>query len=276
MDSAEAEEYTGDEECPSHEEYVNACMRYANLNLCKYSPMIDLLGQRAQGKLFVAWYGLISYGEEADVDSLPKAVQPVYLAMRSDVLRTRAATAAAVKKKVANGERVLFRADTRPARRSKPCDNGNGSGAATESVTEPLRTRSGISSGAATESATNVTNARQAADTFDSPVDVVGKVWSSQYKDKDKDKDKDKKERKEKGGNVNRSCYEVGQPYFYAPCPVCGKQAVARFDESGAAYTTDTCGQNGIELPDGCEARSGPEGYTLERSNDPRGGGEHG
>lgn len=257
MDSAEAEEYTWDEECPSHEEYVNACMRYANLNLCKYAPMIDLLGQRAQGKLFVAWYGLISYGEEADVDSLPKAVQPVYLAMRSDVLRTRAVTVAAVKKKVAKGERVPFRADTRPARRSKPRDNGNGSGAATES-------------------ATNVTNARQAADTFDSPVDVVGKVWSSQYKDKDKDKDKDKKERKEKGGNVNRSCYEVGQPYFYAPCPVCGKQAVACFDESGAAYTTDTCGQNGIELPDGCEARSGPEGYTLERSNDPRGGGEHG
>ena len=256
------------------EEYVNACMRYANLNLCKYAPMIDLLGPRAQGKLFVAWYGLISYGEEADVDSLPKAVQPVYLAMRSDALRTRSATVAAVKKKVEKGEVAFFRADTRPARRSKPCDNGNGSGAATESVTEPLRTHSGISSGAAMESATNVTNARQAADTFDSPVDVVGKVWSSQYKDKDKDKDK--KERKEKGGNVNRSCYELGQPYFYAPCPVCGKHVVARFDESGAAYTTDTCGQNGIELPDGYEARSGPEGYTLERSNDPRGGGEHG
>ena len=236
--------------------------------------MIDLLGPRAQGKLFVAWYGLISYGEEADVDSLPKAVQPVYLAMRSDVLRTRAVTVAAAKNKVAKGEVVPYRPDTRPARRSKLCDNGNGSGTATESVTEPLRTHSGISSGAATESATNSTNSQQAAETFRSLADVVGDVRSSQYKDKDKDKDK--KERKEKGGNVNRSCYEVGQPYFYAPCPVCGKQAVARFDESGAAYTTDPCGQNSIELPDGCEARSGPEGYTLERSNDSRGGGEHG
>lgn len=264
MDSAEAEEYTWDEECPSHEEYTNACMRYANLNLCKYAPMIDLLGPRAQGKLFVAWYGLISYGEEADVDSLPKAVQPVYLAMRSDVLRTRAVTVAAAKNKVAKGEVVLYRADTRPARRSKPRDNGNGSGAATESVTEPLRTHSGISSGAVTESATNVANARQAADTFVPLADVVGEVPSSQYKSKSKSK----KERKEKDSDVDLSCYEVGKPYFRAKCPVCGKLVVAQFDESGAAYTTDACGQSGIELPDGYEARRGPEGYTLERSSD--------
>lgn len=272
MDSVEAEEYTWDEECPSHEEYANACMRYANLNLCKYAPMIDLLGPRAQGKLFVAWYGLISYGEEADVDSLPKAVQPVYLAMRSDVLRTRAVTVAAAKNKEKEGKIVLYRADTRPARRSKPCDNGNGSGTATESVTEPLRSRSGISSGAVAESATNGANAQQAADTFVPLADVVGEVPSSQYKSKSKSK----KERKEKEGNVNRSCYEVGLPYFHAPCPVCGKQAVARFDESGATYTTDACGQNGIELPGGYEARRGAEGYTLERSCDLREGGEHG
>ena len=36
------------------EEYVNACMRYANLNLCKYAPMIDLLGPRAQMALLDA------------------------------------------------------------------------------------------------------------------------------------------------------------------------------------------------------------------------------
>lgn len=263
MDSAEAEEYTWDEECPSYQEYTNACMKFANLNLSKYAPMIDPLGLRSRGTALDAWYNLYAYGEEADVDSLPKAVQPVYLAMRSDVLRAR---------KGAAKKGVPDRPDTRPGRRSKPCDNGNGSGAATESVTEPLPTHSGISSGTATESATNSTNSQQAAETFRSLADVVGDVRSSQYKSKTKSK----KERKEKSGNVNHSCYEVGQPYFYAPCPVCGKQAVARFDESGAAYTTDTCGQNGIELPDGCEARSGPEGYTLERSNDPRGGGEHG
>lgn len=265
MDSAEAEEYTWDEECPSYEEYANACVKFANLNLCKYAPMIDLFGQRAQGKLFVAWYNLYAYGEEADVDSLPKAVQPVYLAMRSDVLRARRGAAK---------RGAPDRPDTRPGRRSKPYDSGMDSGTATESVTEPLPTHSGISSGAATESATNVTNARQAADTFVPLANVVADVRSSQYKEKDKDKDK--KERKEKGGNVNRPCYEVGQSYFYVPCPVCGKQVVARFDESGAAYTTDTCGQNGIELPDGCEARNGPDGYTLERTNDPRGDGEHG
>lgn len=261
MDSAEAEEYTWDEECPSHEEYTNACVKFANLNLDKYAPMIDPLGPRSRGTALNAWYNLYAYGEEADVDSLPNAVQTVYLAMRSDVLRARRGAA---KKGVPD------RPDTRPRRRSKPRDNGNGSGAATESVAEPLRSRCGISSGAVAESATNGANAQQAADTFVPLANVVADVRSSQYKDKDKDK----KERKEKGGNVNRSCYEVGQPYFYAPCPVCGKQAVARFDESGAAYTTDPCGQNGIELPDGCEARSGPEGYTLERSNDPRGGSE--
>lgn len=257
MDNAEAEEYTWDEE------YTNACVKFANLNLGKYAPMIDPLGPRSRGTALNAWYNLYAYGEEADVDSLPNAVQPVYLAMHSDVLRARRGAA---KKGVPD------RPDTRPRRRSKPCDNGNGSGVATESVAEPLRTRCGISSGAVAESATNGANAQQAADTFVPLANVVADVRSSQYKDKDKDK----KERKEKGGNVNRSCYKVGQPYFYAPCPVCGKQVVARFDESGAAHTTDTCGQNGIELPDGYEARSGPEGYTLERSNDPRGGGEHG
>lgn len=272
MDSAEAEEYTGNEECPSCEEYVNACMMYANLNLGKYAPMIDQLTPRAQGAALAAWYNLCAYGEEADVDSLTKAVRPVYLAMRSDVLRARAVTVAAAKKKAEKGGRVSYRADTRPARYSKPRDSGNGSGVATESVTEPLRTRYSISSGATTETATNGTNAQQAADTFVSLADVVGEVPSSQYKSKSKSK----KERKEKGGNVNRSCYEEGQPYFYAPCPVCGKQAVARFDENGAAYTTDTCGQNGIELPDGYEARRRPEGYTLERSIDLREGGEHG
>lgn len=264
MDSAEAEECAGDEGCPSYEEYVNACMMYANLNLGKYAPMIDQLTPRAQGTALAAWYNLCAYGEEADVDSLPKAVQPVYLAMRSDVLRARAVTVAAARKKAKKGERALYRADTRPARCSKPRESGNGSGSATESVAEPLRTRYGISSGAVAESATNGENAQQAADTFVSLADVVGEVPSSQYKSKTKSK----KERKEKGGNVNVSCYEVGKPYFRAECPICGKLAVALFDENGDAYTTDGCGQNGIELPDGYEARSGAEGYTLERSGD--------
>ena len=272
MDSAEAEECAGDEECPSYQEYVNACMMYANLNLGKYAPMIDQLTPRAQGTALAAWYNLYAYGEEADVDSLTKTVRPVYLAMRSDVLRARAVTVAAAKNKEKEGKIVLYRADTRPARRSKPCDNGNGSGTATESVTEPLRSRSGISSGAVAESATNGTNAQQAADTFVSLADVVGEVPSSQYKSKSKSK----KERKEKEGNVNVSCYEVGKPYFRAECPICGKLAVALFDENGDAYTTDGCGQNGIELPDGYEARSGAEGYTLERSGDLLEGCEHG
>lgn len=103
MDSAEAEEYTGNEECPSYEEYVNACMMYANLNLGKYAPMIDQLTPRAQGAALAAWYNLCAYGEEADVDSLTKAVRPVYLAMRSDVLRARAVTVAAAKKKAEKG-----------------------------------------------------------------------------------------------------------------------------------------------------------------------------
>lgn len=249
MDNAEAKEY------------VNRCVKFANLNLTKYAPMIDQLTPRAKGTVLAAWYDLYAYGEEADVNRLPSAVRPVYLAMSADVQRARSGAA---KKGVDD------RPDTRPARCSKPRDSGISSGAATESVAEPLRTRCGISSGAVAESATNGENAQQAADTFVPLANVVADVRSSQYKYKDK------KERKEKGGNVNRSCYEVGQSYFYAPCPVCGKQVVARFDESGAAYTTDTCGQNGIELPDGCEARSGPDGYTLERTNDPRGGGEHG
>lgn len=272
MDSAEGKEHTEDEERPSYEEYVNACMMYANLNLCKYAPMIDQLGVRAQGTVLAAWYNLYAYGEEADVNRLPMAVRPVYLSMRSDVLRARAVTVTAARNKEKNGKIMPYRADTRPARRSQPCDNGDGSGATTESVAEPLWSRSGISSGAVAESATNGTNAQQAADTFVPLADVVGEVPSSQYKSKSKSK----KERKEKEGNVNRSCYEVGQPYFYAPCPVCGKQAVARFDESGATYTTDACGQNGIELPGGYEARRGAEGYTLERSCDLREGGEHG
>lgn len=275
MDSAEAEECAGDEGCPSYEEYVNACMMYANLNLGKYAPMIDQLTPRAQGTALAAWYNLYAYGEEADVDSLTKTVRPVYLAMRSDVLRARAVTVAAARKKAKKakkGERAFYRADTRPARCSKPRESGNGSGAATESVAEPLRTRYGISSGAVTESATNGTNAQQAADTFVSLADVVGEVPSSQYKSKTKSK----KERKEKSGNVNVSCYEVGKPYFRAECPICGKLAVALFDENGDAYTTDGCGQNGIELPDGYEARSGAEGYTLERSGDLLEGCEHG
>lgn len=232
MDNAEAKER------------VNRCVKFANLNLTKYAPMIDQLTPRAKGTVLAAWYDLYAYGEEADVNRLPSAVRPVYLAMSADVQRARSGAA---KKGVDD------RPDTRPTRCSKPRD-------------------SGISSGAATESATNSTNIQQAAETFRSLADVVCDVRSSQFKYKEKDK----KERKEKGGNVNHSCYEVGQSYFYAPCPVCGKQAVARFDESGAAYTTDPCGQNGIELPDGCEARSGPDGYTLERTNDPRGDGEHG
>lgn len=251
MDNAEAKER------------VNRCVKFANLNLTKYAPMIDQLTPRAKGTALAAWYDLYAYGEEADVNRLPNAVKPVYLAMSADVQRARSGAAK---------RGVDDRPDTRPTRCPKPRDSGISSGAATESVAEPLPTHSGISSGTATESATNSTNSQQAAETFRSLADVVGDVRSSQFKYKYKDK----KERKEKGGNVNRSCYEVGQPYFYAPCPVCGKQAVARFDESGAAYTTDPCGQNGIELPDGCEARRGPEGYTLERSNDPRGGGEHG
>ncbi len=245
MDSDEAEECAWDEGCPSYEEYVNACMMYANLNLGKYAPMIDQLTPRAQGTALAAWYNLCAYGEEADVDSLPKAVQPVYLAMRSDVLRARAVTVAAARKKAKKGERAFYRADTRPARCSKPRESGNGNGSATES-------------------ATNGENAQQAADTFVSLADVVGEVPSSQYKSKTKSK----KERKEKSGNVNVSCYEVGKPYFRAECPICGKLAVALFDENGDAYTTDGCGQNGIELPDGYEARSGAEGYTLERSGD--------
>lgn len=70
--------------------------------------------------------------------------------------------------------------------------------------------------------------------------------------------------------------YETGGGLFHAPCPVCGKRAVARLDANGAAYTTDACGEHGIELPPGYETRRGAEGYTLERSTPPNGRPRHG
>lgn len=66
--------------------------------------------------------------------------------------------------------------------------------------------------------------------------------------------------------NVN--VYETGRGLFHAPCPVCGRRTVARFDGNGEAYTTDACGENAIELPDGYGIRRGREGYVLERVDD--------
>lgn len=219
-------------------EYVNRCVEFANLNLTKYAPMIDQLTPRAKGTVLAAWYDFYAYGEEADVDSLPKAVRPVYLAMHSDVLRAR---------KGAATRGADDRPDTRPGRRSKPYDSGMGSGAATESVTEPLPTHNGISSGTATESATNSTNSQQAAETFRPLADVVGDVRSSQFKYKDKNK----KERKIKDSYVNQPCYEVGRRVFYAECPQCGSRVVARFNDDGRAsgYCSRCKGEVAVSLP---------------------------
>lgn len=227
MDSAEAKEY------------VNRCVKFANLNLTKYAPMIDQLTPRAKGAVLAAWYDLYAYGDEADVDSLPKAVWPVYLAMHSDVLRAR---------KGAATRGADDRPDTRPGRRSKPYDSGMDSGTATESVTEPLPTHSGISSGTATESATNSTNSQQAAETFRPLANVVGDVRSSQFKYKDKNK----KEGKLKGGNVNHSCYEVDRTLFHAECPQCGSRFVASFNDDGSAsgFCLRCNGDVAVSLPD--------------------------
>lgn len=240
MDSAEAREY------------VNRCVKFANLNLTKYAPMIDQLTPRAKGTVLAAWYDLYAYGEEADVDSLPKAVRPVYLAMRSDVLRAR---------KGAATRGADDRPDTRPGRRSKPYDSGTGSGTATESITEPLPTHSGISSGTTTESATNSTNSQQAAETFRSLADVVGDVRSSQFKYKDK------KERKLKDSYVNQSCYEVDRTMFHADCPQCGSKFVARFNGDGRPFgTCSKCMEEvAVSLPDDRTVAKNEDGnYVLK------------
>ena len=218
--------------------HVNACVKFANLNLSKYAPMIDPLGPRSRGTALDAWYNLYAYGEEADVDSLPKAVQPVYLAMRSDVLRAR---------KGAAKKGVPDRPDTRPGRRSKPYGSRGNTGVTTESAVEPLRTYSGIGSGVAAETTTDNTSSRQAAETFRSLADVVGDVRSSQFKYTGKIK----KVRKLKDSYVNQSCYEVDRTMFHADCPRCGSKFVARFNGDGSAFgTCPRCkGEVAVSLP---------------------------
>ena len=54
MDSAEAKEY------------VNRCVKFANLNLTKYAPMIDQLTPRAKGTVLAAWYDLYAYARSLE------------------------------------------------------------------------------------------------------------------------------------------------------------------------------------------------------------------
>lgn len=234
--------------------YVNACVRFANLNVTKYAPMIDQLGKRARGSLLDAWYQLYAYGEEAE--GLPSAAVPIYQAMHADVLRARASAA----RKGTPERPDTRRGRTGNAARYEP---------ATRSVAGSLRGRYGVGSGAtvevATVAATKTENAPLAAGALKPLANLLDDVRSTQIKNKDKDKDKKKGE----SDSVNPTCYETGNSYFHAPCPRCGKVVVARIDGcTGAASTTcGVCGTLSIEIPNGFEAVKGEDGYTLEMAD---------
>lgn len=243
--------------------YTNACMHFFKFNADMLAPIFDDLTPRARGEALNAVYGLALYGEEPG--RISKAALSAYRAARPNVLKARAN---------ASLKAEPTRADTRPnagARAAAGRQLAADSAAATRAVlreheastyrsTQRVQAEHSTSTGGSTRASTQSGNGQPTGETPaippdvppDVPPDTLSTMGLSTMGLVD--------------DALGAPAYETGGRLFHAPCPVCGKRAVARLDANGAAYTTDACGEHGIELPPGYEARRGAEGYTLERS----------
>lgn len=239
--------------------YINACMHFFKFNADILAPVFDELTPRARGEALNAMYGLALYGEEPG--NISKAARTAYRAARPNVLKARAN---------ASLKADPSRPDTRPGKDGEAVSAwqlSTDSEAATRAVlreheasthrsTQRVQAEYSTSTGGSTPPSTQDKKRQPTGETPAIPPDVppdtlltMGLSTMGLADDA-----------------LGTPAYETGRELFRARCPVCGKRAVARFDANGAAYTTDACGEHGIELPPGYEARRGTDGYTLERS----------
>lgn len=253
--------------------YTNSCMHFFKFNADTLAPIFDDLTPRARGEALNAVYGLALYGEEPG--HISKAARSAYMCARPNVLKARAN---------ASLKADPSRPDTRPgagagavSRRQLAADSAAATRAvlreheaSTHGSTQRAQAEYPTSTGGSTRASTQSGKRQPTGETPgvppdippDVPPDTLSTMGLSTMGLVD--------------DALGAPAYETGGGLFHAPCPVCGKRAVARLDANGAAYTTDACGEHGIELPPGYETRRGAEGYTLERSTPPNGRPRHG
>lgn len=243
--------------------YANSCMHFFKFNADTLAPIFDDLTPRARGEALNAVYGLALYGEEPG--HISKAARSAYMCARPNMLKARAN---------ASLKADPSRPDTRPgagagavSRRQLAADSAAATRAvlreheaSTHGSTQRVQAEYSTSTGGSTRANTQSGKRQPTGETPgvppdippDVPPDTLSTIGLSTMRLVD--------------DALGAPAYETGGGLFHAPCPACGKRAVARLDANGTAYTTDACGEHGIELPPGYEARRGAEGYTLERS----------